>query len=86
MCGHAFSDRLVQYTFDHPSMRFPCLTFLSLKGAYFLLDVGLSSFVHMYHLLNSVDLIQCSLLSEAGINTLVDILAPEIKELRLESC
>lgn len=86
MCGRAFSDRLLQATFDCPSVGLPSLTCLSLKGAYRLSDVGLSSFVQMAPLLSSVDLSQCSLLSETGIHTLADSLAPVIKELRLESC
>lgn len=86
MCGRAFSDRLLQATFVRPSVSLPCLTCLSLKGAYRLSDVGLSSLVKMAPLLSSVDLSQCSLLSEAGINTLADSLAPVLKELRLESC
>lgn len=86
MCGRAFSDRLLQATFARSSAGLPCLTCLSLKGAYRLSDVGLRSFVQMAPLLSSVDLSQCSLLSEAGINTLADSLASVIKELRLDSC
>lgn len=86
MCGRAFSDRLLQATFACSSAGLPCLTCLSLKGAYRLSDVGLRSLVQMAPLLSSVDLSQCSLLSEAGVNTLANSLASVIKELRLDSC
>ncbi|XP_057841004.2 uncharacterized protein LOC131050759 [Cryptomeria japonica] len=86
MCGRGLTDRLIQATFACPSVGLPCLTRLSLNGAYRLSDVGLKALVQAAPLLSSMDISRCSFLSEASINSIADHLAPVIRELRLEEC
>ncbi|KAH9321108.1 hypothetical protein KI387_015747, partial [Taxus chinensis] len=86
MCGRGLTDGLLRATIACPSVGLPCLSRLSLNGAYRLSDAGLTTLVQAAPLLSSVELSRCSFLSEASINTLANHLAPVIRELRLEEC
>ncbi|KAF3790057.1 SCF E3 ubiquitin ligase complex F-box protein [Nymphaea thermarum] len=62
------------------------LTSLSLKGAYQLTDVGLLAVVSAAPALSSVNLSDCSSLTEAGIYELADKLTTSLKELYIDGC
>ncbi|XP_031498629.1 uncharacterized protein LOC116263153 [Nymphaea colorata] len=86
LCGRCVSDNMLQAASSCFSKNKSGLTSLSLKGAYQLTDVGLLAVVSAAPTLSSVNLSDCSSLTEAGIYELADKLTTSLKELYIDGC
>lgn len=85
MGGRCLSDCTLSSPGKLPP-RFPSLTAVSLKGAYRLSDGGLRALASSAPQLRSIDLGQCSLVTSAGVISLVEQLEQSLVELFLDDC
>lgn len=79
-------DYVLKATLARSPNSLPALTTISLKGAYRLLDVGLSALVVSAPALRSINLSQCSLLTSDGIIIIADSLGSVLRELYIDNC
>ncbi|KAL8128535.1 hypothetical protein V2J09_017690 [Rumex salicifolius] len=84
LCGRCMPDYVVQETLANKGL--PALTTLSLKGACRLSDEGLKTLISSAPALKSLNLSQCSLITNAGINAVADSLRSGLRELYLDDC
>ncbi|CAA7395634.1 unnamed protein product [Spirodela intermedia] len=85
MCGRCLSDGTLSSSGKLPP-RFPSLTTISLKGAYRLSDDGLKALASSAPQLSSINLGQCSLVTSAGVVSLLEQLKQSLVELFLDDC
>lgn len=64
----------------------PALTTISLKGACRISDGGLAALVSSAPALRSINLSQCSLLTDVGIDSIANSLGSILQELYLDDC
>ncbi|KAL9252638.1 F-box and leucine-rich repeat protein 13-like protein [Drosera capensis] len=83
-CGRCMPDYILSGTLARKGL--PALTAISLKGGFRITDAGLKALVSAAPVLSSVNLSQCSLLTTAGIYSMVDSLSSTISELYLDGC
>lgn len=62
------------------------MTTISLKGACRVSDAGLAALVSSAPALRSINLSQCSLLTDVGIDSLAKSVGPVLQELYLDDC
>lgn len=79
-------DDILGKTLARSSNNLPNLGIISLRGACRLSDNALKSLVASAPSLCSVNLGQCSLLTDAGISILANSLGPILRELYLDDC
>ncbi|KAH9609981.1 hypothetical protein KSS87_007367 [Heliosperma pusillum] len=84
LSGHCISD--VSLRKAVLSKGLPVLTTISLKGACRVSDAGLNVIVSAAPVLRSLNLSQCSLLTDVGIKTIADSLGSIVHELYLDDC
>ncbi|KAK9705576.1 hypothetical protein RND81_07G067500 [Saponaria officinalis] len=84
LCGHCVSDASLLKAIGPKG--FPVLTTISLKGACRISDAGLTAIVSAAPVLRSMNLSQCSLLTDVGIKTIADKLGSIVHELYLDDC
>eukprot|EP00249_Psilotum_nudum_P017534 c26376_g2_i1 orf=2-2341(+) len=85
-CGRWFSDQCVSAMVARSNGSLPSLYTVSLRGAYRLTDNGLADFVRATPVLTSLDLTDCSYLSELGIQIVADCLGSNLNKLCLDGC
>eukprot|EP00850_Spirogloea_muscicola_P000622 SM000002S05702 [mRNA] locus=s2:1777468:1780750:+ [translate_table: standard] len=86
MCGRCLSDQGLAATICAAPGSMPRLASLSLRGGYRLSDVGLLSILRAAPCLESVELRQCSLVTEAGIDLIAVNAGDRLVNLSLEDC
>ncbi|KAM7510740.1 hypothetical protein LguiB_009615 [Lonicera macranthoides] len=86
LCGKCVPDDILGKTLARSSNNLPNLGIISLRGACRLSDNALKSLVASAPSLCSVNLGQCSLLTDAGISILANSLGPILRELYLDDC
>ncbi|KAH7854436.1 hypothetical protein Vadar_013817 [Vaccinium darrowii] len=86
LCGRCMPDYVLKATLARSPNSLPALTTISLKGAYRLLDIGLSALVVSAPALRSINLSQCSLLTSDGIIIIADSLGSVLRELYIDNC
>ncbi|GAY37504.1 hypothetical protein CUMW_029500 [Citrus unshiu] len=83
LCGRILTENVITNTIVTQNFSLPALTTISLTGAYQLTDFGLSKLARCASALQSVNLSQCSLLTNEGINLLVKHLKSTLRVLQL---
>uniref|UniRef100_A0A1D1Z5G4 DNA repair protein rhp7 n=1 Tax=Anthurium amnicola TaxID=1678845 RepID=A0A1D1Z5G4_9ARAE len=86
LCGRCLPDYILSSTLARSRDNLPSLTTISLKGAYRLSDDGLNALASSAPILSSLDLGQCSLITSAGIISLLEKLQRVLRELHLDDC
>lgn len=84
LSGHCVSDASLRKALIPKD--FQALTAISLKGACRMSDVGLAALVSSAPALRSINLSQCSLLTDVGIGSVANSLGSILKELYLDDC
>lgn len=79
-------DYVIPSTLARSPKNLPMLSFLSLKGAYRLSDVGLRALISAAPAIESINLSQCSLLTSSSIDMLSDSLGSVLRELYINEC
>uniref|UniRef100_A0A2P2KAN5 F-box/LRR-repeat protein 15-like leucin rich repeat domain-containing protein n=1 Tax=Rhizophora mucronata TaxID=61149 RepID=A0A2P2KAN5_RHIMU len=86
LCGRCLNDYVVHQTLASSSNRLPALTTISLRGAHRLSDKGLIALASSAPALQSINLIECSLLTSDGIKQLAGCFQSTLKELYIDDC
>ncbi|CAK9856853.1 unnamed protein product [Sphagnum jensenii] len=86
MCGRGLSDQCLTATFATRPGALSSLTLVALRGAYCLTDKGVSALLQAAPCLTSVNLSQCSLLTEEAVKAVADCLGTQLCALSLEGC
>ncbi len=86
MCGRGLSDQCLTATFATGPGALSSLTLVALRGAYRLTDKGVSALLQAAPCLTSVNLSQCSLLTEGAVKAVADCLGTQLCALSLEGC
>ncbi|KAL2631438.1 hypothetical protein R1flu_016124 [Riccia fluitans] len=86
MCGRGITDHCLATLCAKGGNSFPELQSLVLKGAYRLVDQGVTRMLNTSPRLKSVDLTQCSLISEHSVEAIADTLGATIESLVLDNC
>lgn len=86
LCGRILTENVIINTIVTQNFSLPALTTISLTGAYQLTDFGLSKLARCASALQSVNLSQCSLLTNEGINLLVKHLKSTLRVLYIDYC
>ncbi|KAH9805063.1 hypothetical protein WN944_002506 [Citrus x changshan-huyou] len=86
LCGRILTENVIINTIVTQNFSLPALTTISLTGAYQLTDFGLSKLARSASALQSVNLSQCSLLTNEGINLLVKHLKSTLRVLYIDHC
>ncbi|XP_010666291.2 uncharacterized protein LOC104883458 isoform X1 [Beta vulgaris subsp. vulgaris] len=84
LCGHCLSDSSLHKALVPKGL--PALTTISLKGACRISDGGLAALVSSAPALRSINLSQCSLLTDVGIDSIANSLGSILQELYLDDC
>lgn len=82
--GQCISDSSLRKTLVPKGLN--ALTTISLKGACRVSDAGLAALVSSAPALRSINLSQCSLLTDVGIDSLAKSVGPVLQELYLDDC
>ncbi|KAL3497419.1 hypothetical protein ACH5RR_040151 [Cinchona calisaya] len=86
LCGQCTLDYVMKETLARCSKSLPNLGVISLKGACRLSDNGLKALVASAPALQSINLSQCSLVTNVGIDTLASSLGSMLRELYISDC
>lgn len=86
LCGRCNFDYVMGKTLAGSLNSLPNLTIVSLKGASRLSDDAVEALVRSAPTLQSINLSQCSLLTEKCINIIADTIGPTLKELYIDEC
>ncbi|KAL3687512.1 hypothetical protein R1sor_013821 [Riccia sorocarpa] len=86
MCGRGITDHCLATICAKVGNSFPELQTLVLKGAYRLVDQGVTRMLKTAPNLRSVDLTQCSLITESSVEAIADALGKGLESLVLDSC
>ncbi|XP_021714997.1 F-box/LRR-repeat protein 14-like [Chenopodium quinoa] len=84
LCGHCVSDSSLRKALVPKGLE--ALTTISLKGACRISDAGLAALVSSAPALRSMNLSQCSLLTDVGIESIANSLGLILQELYLDDC
>ncbi|THG17153.1 hypothetical protein TEA_000349 [Camellia sinensis var. sinensis] len=86
LCGQCLLGGNLVKTLARSPNSLPDLAIISLKGACRLTDIALKELLVSAPALQSINLSQCSLLSNTGIDILADSLGAILKELYIDNC
>ncbi|KAH8953432.1 hypothetical protein BDL97_08G026900 [Sphagnum fallax] len=86
MCGRGLSDQCLTTTFATGPGALSSLTLVALPGAYRLTDKGVSALLQAAPGLTSVNLSQCSMLTEGAVKAVANCLGTQLCALSLEGC
>uniref|UniRef100_A0A803M8M0 F-box/LRR-repeat protein 15-like leucin rich repeat domain-containing protein n=2 Tax=Chenopodium quinoa TaxID=63459 RepID=A0A803M8M0_CHEQI len=84
LCGHCVSDSLLRKALIPKGLE--ALTTISLKGGCRISDAGLAALVSSAPALRSMNLSQCTLLTDVGIDSIANSLGLILQELYLDDC
>ncbi|KAF8388732.1 hypothetical protein HHK36_025412 [Tetracentron sinense] len=86
LCGRCMPDDILPATLAHSPNSLPALSYLSLRGACRLSDIGLNALVASAPTIRSLNLSQCSFLTSTSIIILADSLGSVLRELYIDDC
>ncbi|KNA21656.1 hypothetical protein SOVF_041280 [Spinacia oleracea] len=84
LCGHCVSDSSLRKALVPKGLK--TLTTISLKGGCRISDAGLAELVASAPALRSMNLSQCSLLTDVGLDSIAESLGSILQELYLDDC